>query len=227
MTAVRRGTNLVFGSALLFILYSGTAQLGFILGAVAGFAALVWPPTGIALAALRLFGFSLWPGVFAGALLVNLVHGAPFLVACGSASGNTLEALLGAWLLAGVRFQPRLERVLDVLALIFFAAIASTAVSAFAGVGSLWLGGIIPSAETGRALRAWWIGDALGDLVVAPLLFLFRARPPLRRLRATVVEAVLLACALVVFGVLIFGNALDGLVLYRQPYLLFPPLAWA
>src|SRR5919201_3755088 len=199
MSAGKRGTRLGLGCVVLFILYFGTAQLG----------------------------FSLWPAVFAGALLVNLTHGAPLLVAAGIASGNTLEALLGAWLLGRIRFQPGLDRVLDVLALILAAAIGSTAVSAFVGVGSLRLGGIVGPREAGAALRAWWIGDALGDLVVAPLLFLLRARPPLRRLPAIVPEALLLLTALVTFGLLVFGNLLDGLITYRHPYLLFPLLAWA
>jgi signal transduction histidine kinase len=228
MIAGKRGMKLVFGCALLFIAYFGTAHLGLFLGAVAGFATLVWPPTGIALAAVQLYGFWLWPAVFAGALLVNVVHGAPPLVASIIACGNTLEAVVGAWLLGRVRFQPRLDRVVDVLALILAAAIGSTALSAFIGVGSLRLGGIVQAANVGQALRAWWIGDTLGDLVVAPLLFVFWARPPLRRLPAVVPEALSLACALVAFALLVFGNLFPGTItLYRHPYLLFPLLAWA
>src|SRR5205823_3837719 len=123
------------------VAYFGTAHLGLFLGAVAGFATLVWPPTGIALVALYLYGFSLWPAVFAAALLVNLVHGAPLLVAFAIACGNTLEAVAGAWLLRRMRFQPRLDRVSDVVVLIVAAAIGSTALSAFVGVESLRVGG--------------------------------------------------------------------------------------
>src|SRR5438552_3385118 len=92
------------GCALLFAAYFVTARLGLLLGAVVGFATLVWPPTGIALAALRLYGLALWPGVFAGALGVNLAVGAPLPVALGIAAGNTLEALAGTWLLTRIRF---------------------------------------------------------------------------------------------------------------------------
>src|SRR2546429_5183801 len=81
MGAGKGSTKLLLGCALLFVAYFGTAHLGLFLGAVAGFATLVWPPTGIALVALYLYGVSLWPAVFAGALLVNLVHRAPLLVA--------------------------------------------------------------------------------------------------------------------------------------------------
>ena len=116
--------------ALLFAAYFITARLGLLLGAVAGFATLVWPPTGIALVAMRLYGFALWPGVFAGALCVNLAVGASLPVALGIAAGNTLEALAGTWLLGRARFQPRLDRIDDVLALIVLAALGSTALSA-------------------------------------------------------------------------------------------------
>jgi signal transduction histidine kinase len=223
---VKNGARLAVGCALLFTAYFVTARVGLLLGAVAGFATLVWPPTGIALAALRLFGFPLWPGVFAGALCVNLAAGAPFPVAVGIASGNTLEAVVGAWLLGRLRFQPRLDRIHDVLAVILAGAICSTALSAVIGVGSLWLGGIVSADGAGLALRVWWIGDVLGDLVVAPLLFVFWARPPLRPHRWMLSEALLLACALAGFGLLVFGNGFDAIRLPRYPYLLFPLLVW-
>ena len=86
----------------LAAVYFLTATFGLSLGAVGGFATAVWPPTGIALASLLLFGTRLWPGVALGAYLVNTVSGAPPVSAAGIALGNTLEALLGAYLLRRV-----------------------------------------------------------------------------------------------------------------------------
>src|SRR5437867_11961100 len=80
----------------LFVVYFSTAKLGLMMDAVSGFATLVWPPTGISLAALLLFGLRLWPGIALGALLVNFVTGAPVLTAGGMALGNTRDALVGA-----------------------------------------------------------------------------------------------------------------------------------
>src|SRR5262249_54460077 len=80
-------------------LYFVTARLGLRMDAVSGFATAVWPPTGFSLAALVLFGTRIWPGIALGAFLVNFATGAPFLAACGMAAGNTIEALLGCWLL--------------------------------------------------------------------------------------------------------------------------------
>src|SRR5437660_12427335 len=107
---MRRWAKDALGTVLLFVAYFATARLGLLMDAVAGFATLVWPPTGIALSALFLFGARLWPGVFAGALLVNLAAGAPVAVALGIACGNTFEAVGGAWLLKRLGFQGGLDR---------------------------------------------------------------------------------------------------------------------
>src|SRR5690348_12130217 len=163
---VRRWTKDALGVVLLFAAYFATARLGLLMDAVAGFATLVWPPTGIALAALTLFGTRLWPGVLLGALCVNLMAHAPLPVALGIAAGNTLEALAGTWLLRRTAgFDPRLERIHDVIALVFLSAISSTIVSAAAGTLSLRLGGTIAPVLIWPTFRAWWLGDMLGDLV--------------------------------------------------------------
>lgn len=94
-----RGVACTVHVGLLCLIYVSTAKLGLSLDAVSGFATAVWPPTGLALAALILGGFRLWPGIALGAFLVNLSAGAPLLVAGGMAIGNTLEALVGTWLL--------------------------------------------------------------------------------------------------------------------------------
>src|SRR5256885_9860507 len=123
MGAVKPGPRLALGLILVFGAYVVTARLGLLLDAVAGFAALVWPPTGIALVALLLFGFRLWPAVFAGALCVNLLAGAPLLAAIGIASGNAIEAVAGAGLLRFFPFDRRLDRLGALLACVFAAAL--------------------------------------------------------------------------------------------------------
>ena len=120
---------------VLGVLYVATAKVGLSLDAVHGFAAAVWPPTGIALVALVLYGARLWPSIAVGAFLVKWSAGAPVLVACGMALGNTLEALVGMVLLTRVvGFRPSLDRLQDVLGLIVLAAGLSTLVSATLGV---------------------------------------------------------------------------------------------
>jgi signal transduction histidine kinase len=213
----------------LAIIYVTAARAGLKLNAVAGFATLVWAPTGIALAALLLFGFSLWPAVFVGAFAVNIWTGAPILAALGIASGNTLEAVAAAFALRRIPgFRPVLDRLEDVGSLIVLAAGICTMISATIGVASLALAGSLPPSQIAIAWRAWWLGDLVGALVVAPLLLVwFSARPsplPARR----IVEVAVLAVTLLSINAYIFGGvALGDTGSLEQSYLVFPALIFA
>src|SRR5215475_7857956 len=211
---------------VLCVCYVATAKFGLSLDAVHSVATPVWPPTGIALVALVLGGCHLWPGIACGAFLVNLWAGAPVPVACGIAIGNTLEALVGALLLQRlVGFSPALDRLRDVMGLVVLAAVLSPLVSATIGVTSGWLGGMIPAATFGKAWRTWWLGDAMGDLVVAPLLFVWSGRGCLSRPLLWVAEAVAVCIAVGALSLLVFGDVAPNLI--DSPYVLFPALIWA
>ena len=212
----------------LAVVYALVARLGLGMDAVGGFATLVWPPTGIALAALLLFGFRLWPGIVLGALIVNIWMGAPVLVALGISGGNTLEAVVGAYALRRVGFRNSLERVSDVLALIGLAAVGSTVVSATIGTTSLFLGGVASAAGVGATWRAWWLGDLMGSLVVVPLLLSWAAGrhtfAPLKR----VWEVAALGLGLLALVVFVFSSGgVAELATARREYLVFPFLVWA
>src|SRR5207244_10263999 len=141
--------------------------------------------------------------------------------------GNPWQALAGSFLLRRVaRLDPRLERIHDVISLVLLGAICSTAISAAVGVASLWLGGTIVPALSWPTFRAWWLGDMLGDLVVAPLLFVWLSRPRLARRRFMAAEAVAVAASLVGCSLLVFGARDEGGLL-RQSYVIFPLLLWA
>ena len=115
----------------LAIVYIAAARAGLMLDAIAGFATLVWAPTGIALAALLLFGFRLWPAVFIGAFVANLWTGAPLLGAVGVAIGNTLEAVAGTFVLRRIPgFRLELDRLEDVASFVVLSAGVCTAISA-------------------------------------------------------------------------------------------------
>jgi signal transduction histidine kinase len=207
--------------------YLAVAKLGLALDAVSGFATLVWPATGIALAVLVRYGYRWWPGIAIGAFIVNVWTGAPIAVALGISLGNTLEAVLGTYALRRTGFHPRLDRLRDVLALVVLGAGASTLVSATIGVSSLAISGVVPLEGFGATWRAWWLGDALGDLVVAPLLLTFggeRIVPsrPLARL-----EAATLAAATVGIGFIVFFAPSASREPVRHVYLVFPLLVWA
>src|SRR6266508_956872 len=104
--------------AALALSYHLTARLGLKMAYVQINTSPVWPPTGIALAALLIFGYKLWPGIALGVLAGSLFTGADFVVAAGMALGNTLEALAGAYLLRRVvKFHNEMDRVRDVVGL--------------------------------------------------------------------------------------------------------------
>jgi PAS domain S-box-containing protein len=212
---------------LLWIIYVSAATLGLSLDAVGGVATAVWPPTGIALAALTLWGYRFWPGIMLGAFLVNAWVGAPVLAACGMAVGNTLEALLGAFLLRRiVGFHPALDRLQDVLGLVVLAAVLSTLVSASIGATSGWLGGVIPPAHYGHAWWTWWLGDTMGALVVAPLVFVWSTRPHRCLPAPQMAEAGALLLAVGAVSLVVFGGLLTT-PHTEISYLVFPVFIWA
>src|SRR5438105_8000148 len=138
-------------------LYIGAAKLGLDLSVAHGVITPVWAPTGIALAALVLYGPRLWPAILVGAFLANATSGASIPVALVISIGNTLEAVVGRWLLARVRFGPALDRVRDVLALVVLGAAGSTALSATNGVTTLWVTHNLANSY-GSSWFLWWVG---------------------------------------------------------------------
>src|ERR1051325_902776 len=111
--------------------YFACGKLGLSLALVNPSASTVWPPTGFALAALLLWGYRLWPGVFLGAFLVNITTQGSPATSLGIATGNTLEALLGAWMIGRfARGLKAFERVGSTFRFVLLAAVLSTTVSA-------------------------------------------------------------------------------------------------
>ena len=208
--------------AALFLGYVSSAKLGIELSVAHGVITPVWAPTGIALAALVLYGPRLWPAVALGALVANATSGASLPDAIFISVGNTLEAVIGSVLLHRVGLRPALDRVRDVFTLILFGAVVSTAVAATNGVTTLWISGQVAGRHYGSEWLLWWIGDGMGDLIVAPLLLVLSTRPwrkldYLARLEGLVLLGVLVAISSIVF---LAGE-------WRYPHLLFPPLIWA
>jgi signal transduction histidine kinase/integral membrane sensor domain MASE1/CheY-like chemotaxis protein len=193
------------------LVYFAAAKAGLALASLVPQVTLVWPPTGIALAAVVLLGRRMWPAIAAGAFFANVTTDEPVLTAAGIAFGNTLEALVAGWLLERFDFRPRLGRVRDAGALVVLGAGVSTVVAATIGVVSLCAGGVQPWSQFGPLWAIWWLGDAGGDLIVAPALLTWAAQPWRRwswRQRAEVGALWLAACAV---GVVAFGSQLGSL----------------
>jgi PAS domain S-box-containing protein len=207
----------------LFLAYVTAAKLGIGLPGAHGVVTPVWAPTGIALVALVLYGPGLWPAVALGALVANATSGASAPEAVLISVGNTLEAVVGSMLLRRADFRPALDRVRDVFALVLFGAIVSTAISATNGVTTLWAFRDVSGSDYASNWLLWWIGDGMGDLIVAPLLFVLIWARPWRHLDASGrVEALALLALLVLVSSAVF---LGGL--WRYPHMLFPLLIWS
>lgn len=216
-------TSYLIKIVFLFAVYFITARFGLTLNAVSGFATLIWLPTGISLAALLIWGFKLWPAIVLGAFLVNLLAGAPFLVAAGIAIGNTLEALLGAYLIKKVTRQVLLDRLKDVLLLIV-ASVFSTAISATIGVSSLWLGQVISGSNYSATWTAWWIGDMVSNLIIAPFILIWSTRLHFKLSSKRFGEVIIMSLFVLVISAVIFLSADSRNS--SKAYMVFPPLIW-
>jgi signal transduction histidine kinase/integral membrane sensor domain MASE1/CheY-like chemotaxis protein len=184
---------------------------------------LVWPATGLALAAVVLFGLRVWPAIALGAFAANVTTQEPPLVAAGVALGNTLEAVAAGWLLERAGFRPRLGRLEDALALVVCGALVSTLLSATVGTASLCAGGLHPWETFDELWSTWWLGDMGGDLVVAPLLLCWAGRPWRRWGGREFAELGALGLAACAVGWVSFGPPL-GMLPSESPlgYLAFP-----
>lgn len=214
---------------VLAAIYFVAGKLGLRLAYVHPSTTAVWPPTGITLVALLVLGYRVWPGIFLGALLVNLTTAGSLPVCLGIAAGNTLEGLLGCYLLnkfAGG--ESAFESPKGVFTFVFFGAMLSTTVSATFGATSLTLGGFANWASYGPIWLTWWLGDAVGDLVVAPLLVLWSAKPQLKWNRVRLLEVALLLGYLFLASQITFGrlNPSHGKDAPLE-FLCVPALIWA
>ncbi len=166
----------------------------------------VWPASGVALAAILLCGYSVWPGVAAGAFLLALFCPLPYWAAAVYAAGTTLAALLAAFLLRRIGFDHSLSRLRDVLGLIVLGAFGGSVVSASIGVPTLYASHIRGWSGFGRAWLIYWLGDSTGVLVVTPFLLtlpaLFRIRDRDRFTELAILLLLLTAVCFIVFGIL-------------------------
>jgi diguanylate cyclase (GGDEF)-like protein/PAS domain S-box-containing protein len=215
--------------ALLAFVYWGSAKIGILFALPDAFATLIWPPTGLSLAALLIFGYRLWPGVFIGAFFVELGTGVPAWVAGSMAVGNTLEALFAYYLLKRIaQFDPALTRLRDLLGLLILAAGVSTLISALIGSGSLLLAGMIDQDAASGVFSNWWMGDALSDVLFASAALAILHHEPLRWSKTKILEAGMLAILLLYACLMVFFDALpNSLLLNPKPFILFPLIMWA
>src|SRR5207302_11205175 len=155
----------------LFPVYVAAAYAGLRLASINPSATAVWPPTGIAIAACLLIGRRAWPAIFAGAFIVNLTNAGSLATSLAIATGNTLEAVLGAYLIERfARGRDAFVRAPDVFRFAALAGFTCTIVSATIGVTTLTMAGYAAWHEYPSIWLTWWLGDASGALIFAPLI---------------------------------------------------------
>jgi two-component system, cell cycle sensor histidine kinase and response regulator CckA len=221
------------------ILLSACYVIGGLLGSessklMGGDIPLVWAPSGIALAAILLFGYRMWWGVAMGACLFTFVQGTPggfFTLA--TAFGNTIGAVLCTYLLEHfVDFRYSMSRVKYVTGFILFACLMGTTVNAAFNVVGLCYSGQLPLdqllwKDVFRTVVIWWVPNAMGALVVTPLILAWAAPDTSRWTRARVLEAALCASGLFIGTQLSFNSwFVYGVENYPLAYLPYPFLVW-
>ena len=219
---LRRPAAFVLLTLAVAAAYLGAGRLGLLRGLSVEGAVVtpLWPSTGVALACLLIFGMRVWVGIALGVLFVVMSLGPLDFAVIGTVFGNTAAPVCGYLLLRRVGFRADLGRVRDCLALVFLAALTATLISATIGVGLLVLTGELAAGSFWRVWPAWWVGDAMGVLIITPLLLvLTEARWPPRLTRWK--EGITLTvAACVILPVSTFSSV-------SVLFLVYPLLIWA
>ncbi|MEG4801616.1 MASE1 domain-containing protein [Microcoleus sp. ARI1-B5] len=189
----------------------------------------MWPAAGIAQVALLLFGRQLWPGIAIGGFLFSIsAPSANIAAALISAGARTLQAWTGTYMLQRINFSPALDRLKDVLGIVGLAALASTSINSTIGSIVVCLSGLSSWSNFGTIWGTWWVGDAMGILLVAPLLLTWRKLPNARTKKGQIAERAIWLLLLLAIGWLVFcSRTRAAYARYPLEYLPFPLVVWA
>jgi diguanylate cyclase (GGDEF)-like protein len=215
---------------ILAFVYLLVGKLSLMLAFLHPSASAVWPNSGLALAALLVFGIELWPGIFLGAFLVHFLTDGSMGTSLAIAAGNTLEAVVGAWLVR--KFAGGANAILrahDIFRFTILAGVLSTTLAATVGVTSLAVSGSVDKHEYWLVWLTWWLGDTTGVVIVAPVLLTLALKLG-RPLSWSDVRPEALALLVTVFAVgqIVFNGILvPSGKNYPLEYLCIPLLAWS
>jgi signal transduction histidine kinase len=215
----------VGGVVLLAAAYYGAAKVGQTLRYTASVSA-IWPPAGLGIAALYLWGMRWWPGVLLGEIVVNgelLLHDGTFPIGSllGQQAGNLAEIIVGALLLRRlIGPSAAMDRVEQVGGMLVAVGVA-TAISATAGTLSMVAGRVVDESGAAEFWRTWWLADTSGGLVVLPLMLAWARRPAGAWRRIRTWEGAAMIVAVTALSFVVFSTA--------EPirYTVFPVLIWA
>ena len=222
--------------AALTAVYFCAGRLGLYLGHGYLLASPIWPPTGLALAAILLFGSKIWPSIFVGALLVNLsrllethTHLLPAaLVSTAIATGNTLEAIAAKSLIE--RFARGVDAFQQPQTILRFTLLAGAAaiLSAATGASAVYVAGGDARAHLLPFSFTWWLGDLVSALVLTPLILVWVSSRKPRLTPKRMLEAAALVGLLSLMSWLVFSGTTASLTGGANlTFLVIPPLLWA
>ena len=221
-----RGAWRIAALLLLAAIYSAAGQLGLSMAFVNASASAVWPPTGIAIAAVILYGPRVWPAVLAGAFLVNLSTSGAIIPSVLIACGNTLEMLLAGWFVQRFAGGTRaFDRTTNIFLYIGSAALAG-ALAATVGLLALTVGGLAGPEPPHMVWLTWWTGDLAGALLITPPIVAWAQFHWTRRF-SRAFEATLLLMALLGTGYFVFGPTSAGRRGYPLMFVVLPVQLWA
>lgn len=222
---------------LVAVVYAGAGRLGQFFAVPPGNVTAVWAPSGIALAALLLWGYRVWPGIFLGALAAEtwaifdhsslLAIVKSIGVGTGISVGDTLQALLGAWVLqwtTGTR-NP-FNRIMDVVKFALLAGVCSCLVSASIGVTSLILGGFLPSTGFYSTWQTWWLGDVAGVFVFTPIFITWTTPSRIRWSTGRLIELGILVLLVVLVTGITFDEWFFHLPNFPLGFVILPFIVW-
>ncbi len=224
-----RNRWLVHAVVLLFcsLAYYGAGRVGLSFATISTMVSPIWPASGVALAVLLRFGIRYWPGIFLASCALNMPSDLPLWAVALIAVGATLEAVIGTYLLRHLaHFEPAMERVSDAVSLGTLGGLLSCAVSASLGSSAMYLSGAIPMAQAQHVWLTWITGDAIGVLIMTPLLLSWSVPSCFSWNTRRVIEMVLLlvSTVMVCWGSFQLPRAPSSI---DYPFNIFPFVLWA
>lgn len=221
------GYKYILSVIALTAIYFFAGKIGLSLAYLNNSASPVWPPVAISLAALVLFGYRFWPGVFAGAFLVNMTITPSIITSLSIALGNSLEALIGAYILLQFGQGREVFNKVKTTWLFFLVALLVPIISAGIGVTSLILGNFAEPSQFFSIILTWWIGNVIGLMVLFPIIITWYNGTPIKVDRERYLEIAIAFLLLICISLVVFvGWPIEISKSTPLKFLCFPPILW-
>ncbi|HZO47183.1 MAG TPA: MASE1 domain-containing protein [Xanthobacteraceae bacterium] len=222
------GASYALELTVVGLIYVALAKIGLMLASIHPSASPIWPCTGLALAALILRGYRVWPAILVAAFVANVTTAGSVATSLAIGAGNTFEALLGAYLIK--RLSDGKATFESPAGVTRFALLAflPTALCATIGVTSLAAGGLVDRAAIGSVWLTWWLGDLAGALLVTPVIVLWAGADFRRVSWPKLFESIVIFCVACIIGLIAF-SPIFGSTERRVPlgFLAVLPLLWS